>query len=97
MQQAARKPFWKKKRWITAAVLWLVLLSFPVAPAPFAYVYGRGWLPPEVFDAIDLTLFRAEAELLSLIPGTIGGDSVVGWWRTWNGWWYHLGVRHAAD
>ena len=44
MSDAARKPFWKRKRWIAVAVLWLVL-AYPLLCGPLRYAVIRGWLP----------------------------------------------------
>ena len=38
------KPWWKRKRWIAALVLWLVI-AYPLSLWPVAYLVGRGWLP----------------------------------------------------
>ena len=41
---APRKPFWKRKRWIAAAVLWLVI-AYIASEGPVWYAVQRGWLP----------------------------------------------------
>lgn len=40
---ASEIPFWKRKRWIAAAVLWLVF-SYFAALGPIVYSRARGWI-----------------------------------------------------
>jgi hypothetical protein len=40
MTDSPRKPFWKRKRWIAAAVAWLVVM-YPLSLWPVAYLDGR--------------------------------------------------------
>jgi hypothetical protein len=40
MTDAPQKPFWKRKRWIAAAVVWL-LVAYPASLGPVAYVNAR--------------------------------------------------------
>jgi hypothetical protein len=44
MTDPPRKLFWKRKRWIAAVVVWLVVV-YPLSVWPVAYAVGRGWLP----------------------------------------------------
>ena len=44
MAALPRKPWWKRKRWIAAILLWVVL-AYPLSLWPVAYGVGRGWLP----------------------------------------------------
>ena len=48
MTSPARRPWWKRKRSIAAAVLWLALpILYPLSLGPAAYAVNRGWLPAE--------------------------------------------------
>jgi hypothetical protein len=49
---APQRLFWKRKRWIAAAVLWLVVVSYPVVSGPAAYCVGRGWIAGQTFNAV---------------------------------------------
>ena len=44
MTDGPRKPFWKRKRWIAATVLWLVI-AYVTSMGPACYAVRRGWLP----------------------------------------------------
>lgn len=44
MADPPRRPLWKRKRWIAAAVLWLVV-PFPLLCGPLRYAVIRGSLP----------------------------------------------------
>jgi hypothetical protein len=46
MSELHRKPFWKRKRWIAAAVLWPVIL-YPLSEGPVFYCTLRDWLPSQ--------------------------------------------------
>jgi hypothetical protein len=39
-----RRPWWKKKRWGAALLLWLVA-AYPLSGVAFCYAVGRGWVP----------------------------------------------------
>jgi hypothetical protein len=45
MTDAPRKPFWKRKRWIAATMLWLALM-YPASLGPVIYV-GSRWSMPQ--------------------------------------------------
>jgi hypothetical protein len=44
MAEPQRSPWWKRKRWIAAIVVWLVI-TYPLSIWPAAYAVERGWLP----------------------------------------------------
>lgn len=44
MTAAPHRPWWRKKRWLAAGLLWLVL-AYPLGRGPAAYAVVRGWLP----------------------------------------------------
>lgn len=46
MSSKLPRPFWKRKRWIAAVVLFLVL-AYPASFGPFMYCIVRGWLPAD--------------------------------------------------
>ena len=64
MTTSTRRPSWKKKRWIAALALWL-LIAYPASFIPAAYCLGRGWLPFEE----GLTAYRPVIELGYAIGG----------------------------
>jgi hypothetical protein len=88
MTDAPRKPFWKRKRWIAAAVLWLAV-AYPLGMGPTCYICGRGWVPVSAFHT-------AYAPLIGLLwrirpapwPLSLGDQH-------WD-WWSELADRHNA-
>jgi hypothetical protein len=82
MTEAPRKPFWKRKRWIAAGVLWLVI-AYPVSEGPARYAEMRHWIP---FTPAYLPLETAE----QWVPGY--------WtfrWQ-WKQYWETLAYNHHA-
>ncbi len=51
MTSPPRKPFWKRKRWIAAAVLWLVV-AYPLSLGPVVHAEVRGWVPALVTELL---------------------------------------------
>ena len=50
--ETPRKPWWKRKRWRLALVVWLALPALYVAGyGPAMYCSGRGWVSDEEADA----------------------------------------------
>lgn len=49
------RPWWKKKRWLAAAILWLALpIVYVFACGGAAYALGRDWISNRVYaDSID--------------------------------------------
>ena len=83
---APRKPFWRRKRWIAAAVLWLVV-AYPLSLGPAFYCVGRGWLS----DSDDIaTAFYKPLVYVSTLTGQHDRIGEFGQW------WFNLGERHAA-
>lgn len=81
-----QRPFWKRKRWIAAAALWLALpAAYPLSLGPAAYVCGRGWLSREAVteiygplrEATGVTGLRLQEDSYAML-------------------WYHLGQQQAA-
>ena len=44
MTEPVQTPWWKRKRWIAAMVVWLIV-AYPLSIWPAGYLVGRGWLP----------------------------------------------------
>ncbi len=74
---APQRPFWKRKRWIAAAVLWLVAAYF-ISAGPTVYAVRCGWLSMPVAEFAYAPLNDAMNE----IPGV---DPAFGWYLRW--WW----------
>jgi hypothetical protein len=85
MTDAPRKPFWKRKRWIAAAVLWLVI-AYPLGLSAIAYLDGWGWLPSSWYPTIQ----TAYAPLFS--EGRVRPTL-----QPWFDWCYELGRRHSVS
>ncbi|MBA3315600.1 MAG: hypothetical protein M3552_16490 [Planctomycetota bacterium] len=64
---ASQRPLWKRKCWIAAAVLCLVLW-YPLSLWPVAYAVGRGWLAVTQVQALYLPILLA-ADALRPHPG----------------------------
>jgi hypothetical protein len=85
-----RKPFWKRKRWMAAAALWL-LLAYPLSCGPLNYAAQRGWLPDwsyPVTDVLYAPLNQLNARH-SWIAERAGFHAYLLWW-------IGLGRRHAV-
>jgi hypothetical protein len=48
---AARRPWWRKKRWAAALALWLPLL-YAASAGPVSYAVGRAWVRPQTALAL---------------------------------------------
>lgn len=77
-----RRPSWKRKRWIAAIVL-LLLLAYPATLGPANYALVRRWLPPGPF-------FKVYQPLMSMM------DEEHGLLRRYATWWAELGMRHET-
>lgn len=75
MTDPARRPWWKKKRWVAALAVWLVVM-YPLGAGPFRYALIRGWLPDVLHGAVVQPM-----ALLSRLP-IIGPaiDDYDSWW-----------------
>jgi len=56
MREPAPKPFWKRKRWIATAVLWL-LLAYPLGFGVISYADGRHWVSPDLYGPLQTLYF----------------------------------------
>ena len=50
MTALARRPWWKKKRWAAAGLLWLAA-TYAASLGPAVYAVNRGWLPRQCYPA----------------------------------------------
>jgi len=50
MSDTRRRPFWKRKRWIAAAVVWLVAI-YPLSLGPAMYAVLLGWMDSDTCTA----------------------------------------------
>ncbi|MBA3312480.1 MAG: hypothetical protein M3552_09545 [Planctomycetota bacterium] len=66
---APQRPFWKRKRWIAAAVLWLVF-AYPVSVGPAVYANGRGWLPASVVSHLEVIYEPLDLLIMNDLPGS---------------------------
>lgn len=85
MTAPARRPWWKRKRWAAAGLLWLVV-SYVCGFAAVGFADGRGWVPRSsypVFTAAYAPFF--------------GPNGVRPWIEPYATWLYDLGQRHAAS
>ena len=75
MAEIRRKPFWKLKRWLVLAVLWLALM-YPVSFGPAAYAMRLGLLPVDVWAQ----LYKPIIELPENVRQRLFFDQWLGWW-----------------
>ena len=76
MTAPARRPWYRKKRWIAALAVWL-LIAYPVSEGPVRYAEYRGWNP-------DMAVYRPLDAAERWVPGL--------WtfrWQ-WKGYWVTL-------
>ena len=60
-EPAARRPWWKKKRWRTFVAAWLALppVLYLAAEGPVLYCIGRGWLPTSAYNRVYFPVWSA--------------------------------------
>ncbi|MDQ3332301.1 MAG: hypothetical protein M3552_16900 [Planctomycetota bacterium] len=80
-----KRAWWKRKRWIAAAVLWLVL-AYPLGFGVIPYADGRHWVPPEWYGPLR-TLY---------LPFFTNGGNVRPAAQPVFTYLYQLGDRHRA-
>lgn len=106
MEAQRKRPWWRKKRWQAAMLLWLAAL-YPASIGPVDYVSRLHLLGRTSADA-----YRAPAERLlprfSLVeqqPTRLEGDVLIPnmqpnpwthWFWRYVDWWDELGRRHAG-
>lgn len=73
------KPFWKRKRWIAAAIVWLAIV-YPASLGPLDYLAAKQQLP-----AIVAFLYRPLLAILETKPGCHFSQSIG--LTTWRLWW----------
>ena len=88
MTDAPRKPLWKRKRWIAAAVLWVVI-AYPLSLGPVAYANARGWVPPPAVRCFEVMYSPLDGFITSDLPGS-------GPLSRYTLWLYQLVQRDAA-
>ena len=81
-----RRPWWKRKRWAAAAVLWIVV-AYPLCAGPALYCHARGWLSSDLYNAAFNTPLNYA--LRNPFGDAIGFTAYIAWWA-------RLGLRHAA-
>ncbi len=84
MTESPSKPFWKPKRWIVAAVLWLAI-TYPLSLGAVEYVDARGWTSAHWYPA------------LRVIYWPILAGYVPGWLSNYYGWCHDMGRHHATS
>ena len=88
MEADPRRPWWRKKRWIAAALLWLAAL-YPLNFGMLAYLAGREHLSDAAAEAtmvVYLPLIRAAEEV----------PAIANVLEPFVDWCYDLGDQHAG-
>ena len=85
----ARRPWWKKKRWAAALVLWL-LVAYPLSVGPAGYANARGWLRPPVIAVLEGVYEPLDRFVMADLPGSRPLAAYCS--RA-----YRLGERHCAQ
>ena len=81
-----RKPWWKRKRSIAAAVLWVVV-SYPLSFGPAMYAWYAGWISVGWIETVYRPMLYAE--LYSPHAGQVANDYVE--------WWYGFYVQNNPE
>lgn len=79
----ATRPWWKKKRWLAALVLW-VAVAYPLSAGPAAYCAARGWCPMGLANA-------AYAPLALAVRPSPGLRRTF---EDYGRWWLRLAAEH---
>lgn len=78
MAEPHRKPFWKRKRWIAIAVVWLAIV-YPASLGPLDYLAAKQQLP-----AIVAIVYRPLLAVLDTLPGChVSQATGLTRWRLW--------------
>lgn len=77
MSQPLVRPWWRKKRWIAAILLWLVI-TYPTSVGPAAYLLRLGILPFPTFEIIYRPLFKLPESTWQAVYL----DRWFGWWMS---------------
>jgi hypothetical protein len=85
MDQPPLRPWWKRKRWWAAGLLWL-LVMYPLSIRPVAYLEARFGLP-QGFWLPYVPLLAGQEQSPELRDATI---------LPYLQWWADLALRHAA-
>ena len=93
MLEPPKRPFWKRKPWIAAAILWLILM-YPLSVLPVQYLWGRGVITnygplgqawSVVYLPLQLAIFNHR-----------GPRAGLGWYFEAAQYFTELGNRHSA-
>jgi hypothetical protein len=89
MNEPHRAPFWKRKRWIAAGVVWLVIVPFvyPLSFGPLLYLNRRGWFQGETWLQLYAPINRFVSSDVRESTG----------YYTYLDWWAELGERQRAN
>jgi len=89
MTTSSRKPFWKRKRWLVATVLWLIVL-YPLSMGPFMYPFYMDWVPDKAMRVVQV-VYGPLGELSQRWPAF---DDAL---NDYCDWWFEVSVRHRKD
>lgn len=81
------KPFWKRKRWIAAAVSWLVV-AYPLSIGPLLYLNARGKLREP---------FRSVAVIVYEPTGMLRRTPLGPMWFQYQSWWRNVVFEDAGE
>ncbi|MGC1274472.1 MAG: hypothetical protein WBC44_12250 [Planctomycetaceae bacterium] len=89
MHDRPKRPWWRKKRWIAAAALWLLLpIAYPLSLGPASYACRLGWIPVDTYNAFWGKPLRG-----------LTGSSVsqATGFQTYFEWWVRIGRLHERS
>ncbi len=78
MPEPQRKPFWKRKRWIAAAALWLVI-AYPMSLGPMNYADARGWVPRSLYGVLNAFYSPLDEFIMHDLPGSTSLSAYSMW------------------
>ncbi len=84
----ARRPWWKKKRWVAAMALWVVV-AYLLSVGPARYALARGWISGAASDIY----MRPAIDSMDATEDSV--DAVEDAYEAYLGWWEEIGEDHA--
>ena len=86
MNETPPRPFYKRKRWIAAGLIWLVL-AYPLSSGPAAYAIRLGWIDP---TGGVVAFWSPQAPACYWTGG-------IDHYADWSRWWSRLAIRHSES
>jgi hypothetical protein len=88
-----KRPWWRKKRWAAAMLLWLfaVTIIYPLSNGPYDYCLGRQWISASTWERCRVIYVPVEKALV-----WSGRTDLYYEWCAYCQRWCDAGYRHHA-